>query len=541
MSLPDLLTAECDEVGPSCIPEGSSSVRGFCAWSKTAAMSVQNAVVTDLAWWAEGDTVLKHQFILLRLEHQPKDKSLEDSTFPNFYDIKIERLGKHFPSFSMLASDTVTVERVPPLLAWKSRFLRDHVLFFAHVSHLSFVLPATYMEVTKIPPLYLYRAFNDALDQHRCGPPLLLRDLTRYLEILSAQSPNYSLTSSNCFWYARLLFHIISLRHYSFPILATSFPPEKYLIPRGRRIPADQMKQIAQSQDWLTHDPSSTGHIFRFLHYEEWRNGILMYRRLIRFLAAAIIVATTVAVSYGLFRGFLLGNSRKSSVAYAVLCSVLPLFVGYALSFVAVRNAVTILTQWQIRRKMETLLQDLGTADYTPPLFPLKSVAQRVFYSKKYQTYRWFVPARVAGDNKYWSPYDAARLQAYTRIEHVDGLTAQDVLQDNLCPQLVHACATFKSRDAAKTEGCLVLLNTLAETPDGAQAIVDAGLLLVAYSLFRDSPEQNRDLVEELLTKLGQHPQTASVVKSCLVCFEFRGVMGLWIVIPEMGQRYLRG
>ncbi|KAJ7824578.1 hypothetical protein B0H13DRAFT_1919070 [Mycena leptocephala] len=314
---------------------GSMTNEDFRWWILgEACQSIQEATVTDVTWWAERHTVLKHQFILLRFEHA------DYGGLTTAYEVRMERAGKVIFSRHSQAIDKATVS-VRPSSADPS-FFDNYKLLFALLNHRVLVPPPSPGHVTdeRPDPLFIegydrftppealkhkenereetfhYNAFVDFLDQKWRGPAPRLLDHT-----------NYSLTSANCFWYSRLLFHAIALRHYSFPILATSTEAWKYVIPRT----ADNLKygtgRVTEAR-WRTHDPSSISLLFRYLHYEEWRNGILMYRRLVMIQASLLFLATTPAVGYGLYRFHILllkdtTASKATQMADSVL--VLPL------------------------------------------------------------------------------------------------------------------------------------------------------------------------------------------------------------------------
>ncbi|KAF7301070.1 Multiubiquitin chain binding protein MBP1 [Mycena indigotica] len=447
------------------LPDGEIPIKYLCAWSRTASMSMQNGVVTDVAWWAESDTVLRHQFVLLRLRRQSVDHLAE-----LYYDIKLERLGKHFPSFSPLASDTATIRRVSASQAWESKYIHNHTLFFALISHLSFVWP----KEDAASPLYFHRAFSDVLDEHRRGPPLRLRDLTYYLELLSSQSPNYSIASSNCFWYSRLLFHIISLRHYSFPILATCFPLEEYLIPVSEGLTLDTRRKMVHEKTWLLHDPSSTGLVFRFLHYEERRNGLLMYSRLIGIIATIFISGTIGGIAYGGLRlsQWILGTREARFLLFNTLfwSSILCLLLG-ALGVSAVRNAVTALTQWQIRSKTEALMLSMDTPDYIPPILPLGSRYEDIpeIPFRRRQEKIWFISFK-----KHSSPYEPMRVKIQQLVKRMnpENFDLKVAMQEGVCSRLIYLCGTAKM-PAFRTK-YLRLLNNMADSTEGRVAVSKA-------------------------------------------------------------------
>ncbi|KAJ7054543.1 hypothetical protein C8F01DRAFT_1161965 [Mycena amicta] len=534
------------------IPLGSLSVNAFCRWIRAAPRSMQNALVTDVAWWAETDTLLKHQCIFLQLRHTPPDSGSDsDAPQPEFYDVKIERLGKHFPSISRLATDTVTIEAVPAERAWDSRLLENHTLFFAMVTHLGFVFPRD----PSAPRIYFHRAFADIIDQRRQGPPLHLATLGRYLEVFSAQNPRYTLSSSNCFWYARLTFHVIALRHYSFPILATSFPPEKYLIPRLTfiTIPENDMVQIIREENWLQHDPSSSGHVFRFLHYEELRNGTLMYRRLMHVVVALVMLCAGMASAYGWYRLFL-PLKLPQPIALAIGCSFFLTVLGLSLSHFIARGAVRTLTRWHIRQQMEKLVRNLGQdEDYIPLKIPLTSILDDEDF--RHPRWRSFVPEREPRIDADASMTDHAMRRKIK--EDVSGLEPHTPVTSILSKEAyVHSWSTsgkpsktsmyyifnpiFPSSweaDKETRQKYLQILVAIAETPEGAEALVHAGTLLLMPIWLCSSPVDIVSKANDLLERLSGHPGTASAIGALRQCLQLK-TGDIWpkrVVIQEIG------
>ncbi|KAJ7913668.1 hypothetical protein B0H13DRAFT_2326052 [Mycena leptocephala] len=281
----------------------------FSRWINGASKSIQDSIITDLSWWAQRDTVLHHQFLLLRFEHHELGGSIQS------YEIRLERAGKIITSLTGQAIDMVTISIPPPME--DPEFFKGYKLLFALLTHPEIVGPPRHNSSQnpwsiggagpptanregecQIPSdllftfivrkeLFHYNAFVDFLDHKWRGPPATLRDLGRYLLTIFRHNSRYSLAGGNCFWYARLIMHTIALRHYSFPRLATSTAPREYVIPWTSTY---NMPHISMA-DCRRHDPSSISLLFRCLHYEEWRNGVLMYRRLIIIIASMLAQA----------------------------------------------------------------------------------------------------------------------------------------------------------------------------------------------------------------------------------------------------------
>jgi hypothetical protein len=84
------------------IPLGSMTSEDFYQWISGASESIQDSIITDLSWWAQRDTVLHHQFLLLRFEHLELGGSMQ------FYEVRLERAGKIITSLAGQAIDTAT-------------------------------------------------------------------------------------------------------------------------------------------------------------------------------------------------------------------------------------------------------------------------------------------------------------------------------------------------------------------------------------------------------------------------------------------------
>ncbi|KAF7350114.1 hypothetical protein MVEN_01313500 [Mycena venus] len=370
------------------IPLGPMTSKEFSQWINGASESIQNSIITDLSWWAQRDTVLHHQFLLLRFEH------LEPGGSMQFYEVRLERAGKVITSLAGQALDTVIVSIPPPVV--DPEFFKGHKLLLALLTHPE-IVPSPHHNPGQNPrstgdagppttnrepeEIFHYDAFVDFLDHKWRGPSATLRDLGRYLPAIVQQNSRYSLASTNCFWFSRLITHTIALRHYSFPHLAISIEPSKYVIPRTADI------FDIGTADWRKHDPSSISLLFRYLHYEEWQNGILMYRRLIIIIFSVFPIATCTGVPYVLYRG----SDRTEEwrkVILVVLMGPLLLFLVTGVVILIVRQVVAGLTSSTIRRKTDGVMRALdreftappqaARGDYVPLPIPLVRVRDEV-------------------------------------------------------------------------------------------------------------------------------------------------------------------
>ncbi|KAJ7049191.1 hypothetical protein C8F01DRAFT_1378875 [Mycena amicta] len=248
--------------------------RELIAWIWDADADIQSAVITDVCWWAETYTVLKHQFIVLRFGE---------------YELVLERAGKALSDLSRVAVDRCTFRVKGPK---DYAFEREHTLLFALLTSRS------------AAPLDAWcdKAFVDFLDVKWRGPHLTLLDIATYAQGISSEETYYSLGNANCHWFARMVFHTIALRHYSFPLIASHAQPTHYVykeLPKGP-IMVDDTSRNFSYHDWRVHDPSSSGLVFRFLRSEEWANGGLLWRR--------TVILAAVLFALGCIAGVLVGG-----------------------------------------------------------------------------------------------------------------------------------------------------------------------------------------------------------------------------------------
>ncbi|KAJ7058443.1 hypothetical protein C8F01DRAFT_291209 [Mycena amicta] len=343
------------------LSEGSWTIQDFCSHLENAPSSLGDAVLTDISWWYQ-TSGLKHQFILLRLV-DPDSR---------VFDIRLERAGKTL--FNRTAVDQATV------------LSREHAVdesFCERNRLLCALLSAEDSDM--IPPKekvpgHVLPAFQDFLDQKWRGPPPTVQDIGRYIAFLAARQPNYSLADSNCFWFSRNLFHIIALRHYFSPFIAFGIQPEEFIRPSndlGSRFDPDDVRD----GKWKGHDPSSIGMVFRLLHFEEWRNGNLMYRR-------SVIIAMTLAAMAFVGGGAvviahleILGHRWLPNVGLGVLISVILLTIPAVGTGWNVHLIILVaLTTIRIRKVTENMVCKLeqskppeaARGDFIPPPIPFE-------------------------------------------------------------------------------------------------------------------------------------------------------------------------
>lgn len=186
-----------------------------------------------------------------------------------------------------------------------------------------------------------------------------MADIAHYADVIASCETRYSLAGSNCYWFARTLFHTLAVRHYSFPYIVS--PKEAGLINCVWHHDGLAMNKFrwraVDGEDWKRHDPSSTGVVFRFLRYEENVSSAVFWSRLgfiLAFvLAIGIIIVTLVAwfaLSHKRRGVFIAGVILTSIVVIAMM--VLPVFFASWLR--------EKLARAPMRRKREGILTSLG-------------------------------------------------------------------------------------------------------------------------------------------------------------------------------------
>ncbi|KAJ7216470.1 armadillo-type protein [Mycena pura] len=478
------------EMHSSTVTPGLRTMTEFCDWIQNAEDHIRAASITDISWW-ECKVGLKHQSILLRFEHT----GARGAILP--YYVTLERAGR--ATFNSRAIDKATISESPDMLDEDL-----HLLFFALVRKAdSEILPKDQQVV--IP------AFHDFLDHKWRGPPATLQHLASYLRIIISREPNYTLWSSNCFWFSRHVMHVIGLRHYSFRFIAFEIEPNKFLFPRNPDNAHYRTSSITD-EEWLAHDPSSVGLLFRFLHYEEWRNGILLFRRLLIIIAVLISCGVSAASGYGLHRGFLAAHPERPSLAAGVAAliaigSVLPV-CGYIFR-PTIRVFVALLTQWTIRGPTAAVLQEIEgwgspeavRGDFIPSIIPLyrKHGGYRIVHGTVAKLYTMRVvpcerepPDPWEREQQIYAPgqaeYCGALEELRNKAQDCDPLlecTPEMLVQQNRCKELVRVASVSRNPDAQ--EDYLWLLFNVCRINGGAEQAVLAGADELAEQLISSS------------------------------------------------------
>lgn len=277
---------------------GAMSDDDFCQWVPRAPNRVQNAVVRHVTWWRSKKAPFHHQFVVLTFLCAPAERdgavggggmNGKGGQPGALYDICLERIGKGM-GFKALAEHRVTITPSKSLKTYGE----GSTLLFGLISD-----DAAYLsQITTLGSHTVPVVFTDPLDIKWRGPPATLRHVAAYVYAIVHLSPRYSLASTNCYYFARLIVHLIGLRHHSFPYFAAS--DEKALEPRSERL-----------------DPSSIGTMFHFLDRETKLNGTLLYSRFRSAVCIVFATAMTTGFIYGLVRMFMALPTRASKIVMA--------------------------------------------------------------------------------------------------------------------------------------------------------------------------------------------------------------------------------
>lgn len=328
----------------------------FCQWILASAGPVREAVVCNITWWRAKRAPFHHQFIILTVVYR------RNPTAPiELYDLRLERIGKA-RSFQGVAEHRITVSIAQPL----SHLKLDHTLLFGLLG----AGDAADWETLVTPETFpIELAFRDDLDEKWQGPPATLTQIASYVEHIVRLAPHYSVTSTNCYYFSRLLMHAVALRHYSFQFIAAHEPKD--------------LQPLSE-----VHDPSAISSVFHFLLEQERSNGVLLYVKVLRLvhwlifliLTACLVAYIRIAVvlckgaPFGLgFALIMIGLGFLIPWVNALLCS--PLF-GAAKAFL-VRPY-----QIDLDRQTTRLIHNLGKSDLALTNVVVEISSSRVFESR---------------------------------------------------------------------------------------------------------------------------------------------------------------
>ena len=186
---------------------------------------------------------------------------------------------------------------------------------------------------------YSVPTFVDELDIKWRGPPATLWHIARYVNVIVKSAPRYSLASTNCYYFARVLFHIIGLRHYSFHRLISER--------------ADTLRTRSR-----VHDPSSISMLFRFLLEEEKSNGVLLHKYVQGWIATFLALMILGVILFGAVE---LGLHHRGGLVYSLLSGGgLWGLCLWSLLVSMLNSALVARYQREMRRKTERLVSVLG-------------------------------------------------------------------------------------------------------------------------------------------------------------------------------------
>lgn len=303
---------------------GAISDFDFCNWILNSSPAIQRATVEDVTWWRSNKGPFYHQFNVLTIKYTP----LPDDMTPNLatvqYNIRLERSGKRIRPYGTAEHRVVISEATPLSLIHKEG---NSIMF------------GLMRDGREIGPGARVAAFRDILDRKWRGPRATLWHLAHYVRAIVELLPRYRLSSSNCYFFSRLLVHVISLRHYSFPFLVAG--TENQLNIRS-----------------AVHDPSSISILFRYLHDEEQQNGILVYRNIIRVLwSINLIVFSAGCIASLVEAGFHLWGPVLSGLA---IIGILLVFLEIRLFGFLMKNLLQCPFIRSLQAKRRILVQKLG-------------------------------------------------------------------------------------------------------------------------------------------------------------------------------------
>lgn len=177
--------------------QGILSHEGFLSWVRSSP-DIQASKLSSIAWIRSNRNILHHQFIIVTVEYQS-----------TLYDVKIERAGL-MAGPGDVAKQTITIQPSVPLHG----SLEGNDLILALVGKENSLISPEAKQHRKVYPFQ--RNFVTFDDERWRGAPATLGQLARYSKIVVTSAPDYHLRSTNCYFYARMMMHIIVDRHLTF-------------------------------------------------------------------------------------------------------------------------------------------------------------------------------------------------------------------------------------------------------------------------------------------------------------------------------------
>lgn len=167
---------------------------------------VKASRVISVAWFRSNRNVLHHQFIIATVEYHPKDDYRTPSVF---YDIKFERMGRMAGPKSQ-AKQSITVKPAAPLREKLRKKANELILALVDRNN-PIMLDGDRAHGSAVlwHPTSLY--YND---KHRRSLQMTLGLLAQYSSTIVSNAPGYHLSSTNCYFYARLIMHIVITKHF---------------------------------------------------------------------------------------------------------------------------------------------------------------------------------------------------------------------------------------------------------------------------------------------------------------------------------------
>jgi hypothetical protein len=265
------------------LPEWLDGVSGF-GWSHP-----RNALVTAVSWWSSHEAPWHHQFVAADVTHAT-------SSLTRSYTLIFERLGK-LVGQEGIAKQQITVKD------------RVHETDFLKHSNLICALATTSVAIKSLFQQEIPQAGDAGAPR---GQPPTLGDIVTYMSMVVKQIPTYHVGKDNCYFFSRMLFHVMVLRHYTtfkFVWIPRHSATLAYDEPLARSPPSPRHGSSArptlQPVTSESVDPLWTT-IMRVLKEREDKEGLLFYQRLHSFWR--IIPITMILTLPGsAFGGYLLG------------------------------------------------------------------------------------------------------------------------------------------------------------------------------------------------------------------------------------------
>lgn len=261
----------------------------------------------------------------------------------SLYDVKLERIGKGV-SIKGTAIHSITISPAQDL----SRFEKGNTLI---VGLFRAGNPEHHPESLIPPTIRVTSAFVDLIDNDTSldvkwrGTPAALWHVGHYVAAIVKLAPKYRLTSSNCYYFARLLVYAISLRHYSFEVLAIGA--------------AGDVK--AEFHDG--NESYSISKLFLILKWQERSDGVLFYEhttRILYYLACLMLVGLTI-FTWWAFRHFREQLGRPQGFVAIVGFLLIPSTFGFIFLYPSPLTGVFLTeTQRSARKQTEELVEILG-------------------------------------------------------------------------------------------------------------------------------------------------------------------------------------